>query len=479
MLTESDKDQIRKEIVSGFDKQSVRYYEGFFAKLESGSLKQRQKSFNVLFDEQSFLSKRVFVPGLFRLVTKKILSDPVLKRQRPLLIQACLTSLLRPEGVLTYELAGTGNSRKGSNHDNDDSEKAAYTRRHTQRIFHEHFPETFFKADPKTFNGNEDERLAPYSSVFSSSELPRTSTTSMAQNYMAFDAKKAMSDSDAMRRIRFEADLKYVYPEYLEDLRQFKDACSKTLRRIDGDEERTEFLISEFSSLTPTFLVFHAHFNSILSLEWFRTRRSQVRERMLKGIYPLKYSVADAARARELLVDLTQSDELAKFALESGAMAFLNYGLPHFTLLLYKECVKLHLPPLSLGSSHENIAIVLRDMGKHKLVIRSMKDALRCLREAGDLYRVSVALKNLGEAEWGLGFTKKACDYFDEAESIGDKLLEVTQRFRVYWNLAVANRRLGRKEAELRYLKKCLSDFPDEYGDRILELESRFDELTR
>jgi tetratricopeptide (TPR) repeat protein len=479
LLTESDKDQIRKEIVFGFDKQSVRYYEGSFTSLKSGSLKQRQRAFNVLYDEQSFLSKRVLVPGLFRFVAKKVLSDLVLKRQRPVLIQACLTSLIRPKGVLTDELAGTGNSRKGSSHDDDDSEKTAYTRRHIQRIFHEHFPETFFKADPKSADGNEDERLAPYSSVFSSSELPRTSTTSLAQNYMAFDAKKAMSDSDAMRRIRLDADLKYVYPEYLEDLRQFKDSCSKALRRIDGDEERTEFLISEFSSLTPSFLVFHAHFNSILSLEWFRTRRSQVRERILKGIYPLKYSAADGARARELLVDLTQSDEFAKFSLESCAMAFLDYGLSHFTLLLYKECLKLHLPPLSMGSSHENIAIVLRDMGKHKLMIRSMMDALRCLREAGDPYRVSVALKNLGEAEWGLGFKKKACDYFDEAESIGDKLPKITQRFGVYWNLAVANRRLGRKEAELRYLKKCLSDFPDEYGDRILELENRFDELTR
>jgi len=479
LLTESDKNQIRKEIVTGFDKQSVRYYEGIFARLKSGPLKQKQTAFNALYDEQSFLSKRVHVQGLFRFVTKKVLSDPVLKRQRPVLIQACLTALLRPEGVLTDELASTGNSRKGSNHDSDDSEKIPYTRRHIQRIFHEHFPETFFKADLKTADGNEDERLAPYSSVFSSSELPRTSTTSLAQNYMAFDAKKVMSDSDAMRRIRLQADLKYIYPEYLEDLRQFKDACSKTLRRIDGDEERREFLISEFSSLTPSLLVFHAHFNSILSLEWFRTRRSQVRERALKGIYPLKYSVADGDSARELLVDLTQSDESAKFALESGAMAFLNFGLAHFALLLFKECVKLHLPQLSLGSSHENIAIQLRDMGKHKLMIRSMKDALRCLKEAGDPYRISVAFKNLGEAEWGLGFTKRASDYFDEAESIGDKFPQITQRFRVYWNLAAANRRLGRKEAELRYLKKCLSNFPDEYGDRILELENRFDELTR
>jgi hypothetical protein len=42
-----------------------------------------------------------------------------------------------------------------------------------------------------------------------------------------------------------------------------------------------------------------------------------------------------------------------------------------------------------------------------------------------------------------------------------------------------SDHQLGTRLVTNRYLKKCLSGFPDEYGDRVMELERRLDELTR
>jgi tetratricopeptide (TPR) repeat protein len=479
LLTENAKKEIRRAIFTAFDRQSQRYYEKVFTSLNSASTEERQDSYERFYDEQFFLSMRAVVPGFFRFVTRKILSDPVLRRQRPILFRACLTSLLRPEGILTDEIVSKGTYKRESAGSASVNPQLGYTRRHIQRLFHEQYPETFFRTPDKNHTSIEDERLAPYSSVFTDSALPKTPTTSVAENYREFDYAKATADTETIDRIRLNADLKYVLPEYLEDLHQFKTSCNTQLKRRGHNDDRGEFLASEFSELTPSLIVFHAHFNSILSLEWFRRQRPQTKKRSLTGKYQLNYSALDGEKARELLLGLSMSHESTGFVLQSASYAFSRYGLKEPAVLLLEQCLELDLPPILQGTVCENIAVIYRDNNNYKLMIRFMKIAIEYLRKTEDSYRLCVALKNLAEGEWGLGFKTVASKYFEESARLGDKLPTKAQRFGVYWNLASAARRTGRKDAELAYLKKCLVEFPDDYGDRVMELERRLDELTR
>jgi hypothetical protein len=87
-------------------------------------------------------------------------------------------------------------------------------------------------------------------------------------------------------------------------------------------------------------------------------------------------------------------------------------------------------------------------------------------------------LKNLGEAEWMLGFPDLAREFFGEAESFATKL-DIPARAAVIGNLAKASRRLGQGRMEIEYLKKFLETAPEDWSADILQASSRLGELTR
>jgi tetratricopeptide (TPR) repeat protein len=118
------------------------------------------------------------------------------------------------------------------------------------------------------------------------------------------------------------------------------------------------------------------------------------------------------------------------------------------------------------------------DPPRPKHMVREMKKALEFYRASQQLYRVCVALKNLGEAEWKLGYKDLAMDYFDQAKAQSQEL-EQADRANVLVNLAVAAMRVGDRTLEIRYLGECLKECPENWTDRILSINERLTELTQ
>jgi len=119
-----------------------------------------------------------------------------------------------------------------------------------------------------------------------------------------------------------------------------------------------------------------------------------------------------------------------------------------------------------------------RRAGRSKLMIGEMKEALGWYVESGDQYRVSVALKNLGEADWMYGMRETAMKYFKESEELGGTL-DQKGKFGVLWNLASSARRIGDVKLEIDYLSKCIVECPDGWADRVVMIDRRLGELTR
>ena len=179
-----------------------------------------------------------------------------------------------------------------------------------------------------------------------------------------------------------------------------------------------------------------------------------------------------------LLGELLESDELVAINFMSAGLAFARDRGNDIAETLHKECLGLRdLGPWYKGVLHENLAVIYRNKSSFKLMVMEMKQAVSFYRKQPDKYRFAVALKNLGEAEWGLGYEEAGMRYFDEAEKVGSAL-DARSFAAVLINLSSAAGRLGNPRLEKRYLAKCLGVCPEDETDKILGIDRRLAELS-
>ena len=124
------------------------------------------------------------------------------------------------------------------------------------------------------------------------------------------------------------------------------------------------------------------------------------------------------------------------------------------------------------------MAVIHRGNGNPKLMVTEMKRAISAYRLMLNKYRLAVALKNLGEAEWMLGYPELALEYFAQAENLTEGMTEA-DRANVYANLAAAAMRLKQDRFEAKYITKFLGCAPDDWSAKILNASERLGVLSR
>jgi hypothetical protein len=160
--------------------------------------------------------------------------------------------------------------------------------------------------------------------------------------------------------------------------------------------------------------------------------------------------------------------------------ALQEYAFVAKSFVRFKQCLEASgLPKLDCGIVLENVATVHRDSKNYKLMRLYLKSALKHYEMSGNPYHVCVALKNMGEAEWHVGFRGKALKYFALSEEQSTALNDPIQRFKVLGNLVFASRRIGEVKLEHGYLMKCLKACPEADTETIVQIEDRLEQLDR
>lgn len=451
------KEKLRQSIYSAFDMWAAQNYDLLKTSITTETIDEIA---NDAYMEDLFLSKRAFIPGFMRYVTKQQTSNTKLKRQRSTVLKACIISIIVPKGVTLSDLESKSQSDK------------SYTRRHTQRIIREKYAAAFFEIEQR----HKDERLSPYSNVFSPYELPKLTYQELVEQFKN-QTKQFSSIKDVASWIQRNALIRNVCTEHLKDLLSFKNEAIAIMRELRYDSDLSKGFFSELKGFSDILLVFHAHFQSIMAVEWWRSRRKQTKRKLIDNGFPLKYSNTEAATARSILLELTKSQEHTAYILKEAALSFKEYPLPDATISLFKQCLETETyTDLQKGDMHENIAVIFRETSRPKLMVQEMKKAVEYFRKANNAYRLCVSLKNLGEAEWMLGFKEAGLRYFAEIESLIEPLDQL-KRAKVIGNLAFSARRLGEKKMEIEYLMKYLKEIPEEYTEEILKVDRRLSEL--
>ena len=476
-LNESEKierDKIAKSIMTSFDKISQRYLERYISAVNRASPKWKIELNDYAKQLGLLLSKRACIPGFYQYVLKETITNQKLKRQRVTLTKAFLLSMFKPEGFKLEDVM----EKPLSNEEND-----YYTRRHVQRIIHEYVPDAFFEVETAPIKRQKiDDRVKSIATIFSSREMPKTDTTETASQMSKADKEYWGSNRIALEMIRHNAEINPIMPEYVEDLISFRGECKEIISKQNflAREKYAKHLCTDSGQFTLLFEVFYRQVSSIIAQEWFQNQDPETRKRLIANGYPFKYNSVDAAKARELLLTLLQPEQQVNFLTSLCAISLQEQGMFLQALTLNNELLKSgSLASLEKGIILENNAVVCRNSGKFKLMIGYMKKALQEYERSGNVYRVAVGLKNIGEAEWQVGFKEAAWSYFRKAEEKVPSLADPMERFGILWNLASAFKRIGEARAEQKYLTKCLEALPDSETEKILIIVNRLSQIDK
>lgn len=454
-LEDEIKNVLKLSISSAFDKWGSQYYRKRIDK--KGRL--TKKLLEEAKQEDLFLSKRVFVLGFARHVTKKALKNPDLTKQKKVILRTILQSIIYEHGFTVKELEKNAKS-------ND-----LYTRRHTQRIIHESYSEAFIGLDKQ----HKDERLSSFSTVFS--PHVESSEDGLPPELLAAFNTIPMTPRN-IEWVKKNARIRTITPEYLDELIKFRDEAIHIMHEIGYQTETGRVLYDELSKVSEIQQIFHNHLQSIIAVGWWRGRRDTTKRRLIDDGFPWKYTAKDAENARELLIEITNSEDHAFGVICDSGMALVEMNLHDSAEIVFKECIKFEKgSPVMKGIVHENLAVYHRKNERPKLMIREMKKAVNWFRKSGDNYRISVGLKNLGEAVWMYGYDEAALRYYKEAEKYADSL-EQEEKAGALWNIAFSARRIKNIQMEIEYLTKCLISCPEDWTDRILAIEQRLNVIS-
>jgi tetratricopeptide (TPR) repeat protein len=463
MMTEED--EIRRKLRDAFFLAFDRWGAKEFDALVNPEIrKNNPEAFEGMYLEDLFMSKRVFIPGFYRHVTQSLLASADSQRQLRTVTKGALISILKDEGVSVRELERTA------------SDEQMYTRRNVQNLLRQRYANTFFEHGSRAKN---DGNVRPYLSVFSLDVEPPLAKPREVKALQDRDMEILKSNARTMEWLMLNGRIETILPEKIRFAIAFKKLCAQLMLEIGDHTKKGQVLTTELSTVTEIFQLFANHILSIAFIALFNGRQEPTKRKLIHDGFPLEYTEEDARLACLLLAELLGSEGITATNVLVSAEAFVQYGYPEAALRLYEQCVRLpRLDPSDTGILHENTAVIHRKNGNPKLMIQEMKLAIDSYKEGHDPYRVAVALKNLGEAEWMLGYAPLAIEYFAQAERLGETM-ENADRANLYANLAASAMRLKRDRLEIKYMAEFLKCAPEEWTGKILNASARLGELMR
>jgi tetratricopeptide (TPR) repeat protein len=494
-VNEAERKEIMHAIVEAFNKYAKRYNERFNKELESKTAEEKRQLQETFKKVDLLLSKRAFFPGFSRYVLKKVMNNQRLMRHRKVLVNAFVISIINPEGFRIKDIQERTEEKASVMKEGEPNK--AYTRRTDQQILNERWRDAFFKPEELSNDSTMDDRFKPSSSVFATAKPPSTSHSYLTDEQYEVLFNYPLSNEQMMEWLTYSATTQTVTPEVLTDqllLRQESlkvitfemQKIAQELRKVRKEyqkeklrerEKRAKFFQSEVENFTPIFLEFYFHFASLLAWEWLRSRRPENVKSLLARGFPLRFTSTDIVKARKLMLSQTHSEDHADSLLRT---ALREYSFAEKSFLRYRQCLEASgLSEEDCGIVLENIAIVHRNSKNYKLMRLYLKNALQHYEKSGVAYRVCVALKNMGEAEWYMGFKNKALKYFAQSENRSITLNDPIQHFKVLGNLVAASKRIGDFKLQRKYLMKCLTTCPQEDTEMILQIENQLQQLDK
>ena len=448
MIGEDEKRRIIESMARAFNLQTVQHYTDVIAGTAQGDPAI----------EDRFLQVRVGdIDSYMRVLERRGKSRPLTKH-RPILARAAILSMA--DGVFTLPDLGHGNNGR----DLDGDHRSRYTNRQRQRLLRERYKDVFFEPDPKAGG------IKRISSAFSESDPPRSLAGEQARAYLDAVRRTAQSlyGGNAKRQMTLRSVLRSAFPQFLEEVAEFRGECRAVFESLGRRNDRIDFLREQLVDDPRLLDMFYSHITSMLDLAWFRTRPKNERDLYLKPAPQTRYTGQDAKKARRILVDIRGRDQAHRI-LDMAGVAFIQIGRPSAAVWVYGECLETSKTSMERGLALQNAAVAHRLNQNFKLALTCMKNALVNFESARDIRRICNALQLIGESQWRLGFRGAALKSFGEVERRGAEMPE-GERWRAQYMLGMSFGRLDEMRRSRRCLTRALEMIPEEETGWIIRI---------
>lgn len=448
MIGEDEKRRIIESMARAFNLQTAQRYADIIAGTAQG---------DPAIEDRFLQARAVDIDSYMRVLERRGKSKPIAKH-RPMLVRAAILSLA--DGVFTLPDLGHGNNGR----DPDGDHRNRYTDRQRQRLLRERYKDVFFEPDPKAGG------IKLISSAFSESGPPRSPAGEQARAYLdaVRRAAQALYGGNARRQVALRSILRSAFPQFLEEMAEFRGECRAVFESMGRRNDRIDFLREQLVDDPRLLDMFYSHTASILDLAWFRALPKNGRDLYLKPAPQTRYTGQDAKKARHILVDIHGRDR-ARYILDVAGVAFIQIGRPSAAVWVYGECLEVSKTSMERGLALQSTAAAHRLNQNFKLALTCMKNALANFEYARDIRRICNALQLVGESQWRLGFRGAAMKSFGEVERRGAKMPE-GERWRAQYMLGMSFGRLGEMRRSRRCFTRALEMIPEEETEWIIRM---------
>jgi len=374
--------------------------------------KARKKRLTQYGNETNFLTNRSLEYGFYRFLKKEMKQDTWVKRHKTELAFFILLDLLYPEHA----------TLKGSREEPFDLPdnlriflEQRLSNRQSRRILRDEYPELFFSPPQNIRKKLDDNRLNPFTSVFSVIPIYDGPESATAMQLLAVQQLASMKYQDFIDEKReIGAHLRMVDPDDLEDLHEFLEITNPVIQLLTMtfgpvEEGRVKWLRMLKEGIGG-FDAFHSLIESAIALRWYRNIKSETkRNAVLRNRYPLRLSQNEIIKIIDWNMRWFNDPVTVCDLIHRGASGYMYSGEFDIAKSLYQECLdKVPLEDWDKGLCHYNLAWINKLSNNPKLYLKELKESLRIFQKINRAFDIAICYAYMTDAYFMLNSFKKS-----------------------------------------------------------------------
>lgn len=392
-----------------FDFRHAQYAAGEILILKGKDRKKRLTQYGI---ETNFLTNRSLQYGFYRFLKKEMKQDTWVKRHKTELVFFILLDLLYPEHA----------TLKGSRAEPFDLPdnlrifiEQRLSTRQSRRILRDEYPELFFSPPKNIRKKLDDNRLNPFTSIFSEIPIDDSPESAAAMQLLTIQQLASMNYQDLIDEQReIGAHLRMVDPDDLEDLNEFMKIANPVIQLFSMTfgpvKEGREKWLMMFKEGVGGFDAFHSLIESAIALRWYRNIKSEAKQNaLLRNQYPLRLSHKEIIKIIDWNMRWFNDPVTVCDLIHRGASGYMYYGEFDIAKSLYQECLeKVPLEEWDKGLCHHNLAWLNKLSNNPKLYLNELKESLRIFQNNNRDFDIAITYAYMSDAYFMLNSLNKS-----------------------------------------------------------------------
>ena len=474
MLKEEEEADLFFNLMTGRFRYEIRELERAYEQAQGGNPEEIRSINQEKHSDFLFVSKYQIFVGFYNHIESKVFGLPTYDKQRTFLVHSIIRSIVQNSKIDMREFDSKPESDR-------EKKYKEYTRRNAQTLLR-NYEGIFFPSLEKSKKGPRDDRVHPYSTVYSSDQIPDSphhdqAIISLMAKEFQLGSNEQWSKLESLPKM-----LNSVNPIYLKSVLNFKSIIDHCLNEIDTDDpnenDRIIILKRWFSKFNPILTSLYWDCSTWVALGWWRKKSKQPQKTLIQRGFPFNIDDDMVNDSIILLRKVGLDHQTLLNAMNTASVGFTCIKKYEYSQIILEAMYKLP------ENSDTNRGIILESQGEVSKLSNNPKKAVSYIKrsidhyqKAGDVLRVALGYVYLGTTRLNNNNTEGKKD-FEKAVEIANKL-HGDEKFDALYCMADLAKTFKNKNLERHFLRCCRSLHDEISDDRMYAMGVVCDRLLR